>query len=832
MTASVPIGTLFDLPGVRRQLVAIAARGLAVFAGAFAALLLGFSLLQMAWGPAGSLAGDRVVLSLMVGLGAVAGEWLRRRGQAWLAAVLMVMSFGAAVVLHAWMIGLGLYSTALTGLCLLVAVAGMLLGPGAALALTAGYALAVAGLAGAEAAGWIQGRTALGSLRLTERIVGHTMLGSAGLLAALLLHRQVTGMVHGAVAEQQRLAELLGIGIDWTWEMDPAGRVLQVSDSFEAATGRSTAEFLQLGQPGGPQAVDNAGLRQWRDAVRAGRAYRDVVVTMRCTDGTQIHVRGNGRPVFDASGRLVRWIGVSRNITTEVEAERERQRTQALLDHARAESSAILDHASVGIALVRRYRFERVNPALEQMLGRARGSLQGQAVSTLLSSDAIERFGRHVAAGGTESPGFDHPFVRPDGSTVVLRLRGRALGSDPGRDGGLIWVAEDVTERQRAEQELATARQQAEAASRAKSDFLATMSHEIRTPLHGVLGLARLLQDPSTDAARREAYVGHLVQAAQQLSGIVSDVLDLSKIEAGRLQLEAAVFDLPALVRGAFESFAVLGRERGLAMVLELDPALPRQVRGDPLRVRQILGNYLGNALKFTATGQIRLHAGPGPHGRVRLAVQDSGIGIPPEQRERLFRAFGQADSSTTRRFGGTGLGLSICRELAERMGGEVGFDSDGASGSLFWAELPLPEAAGAATEAPPPAPAATVLAGLTVLVAEDNPVNLLIVRALLERHGARVIEARDGQVAVELAQRHAGELHAVLMDLHMPVLDGLAATRALRANTQTAGLPIHALSAAVLEHERQAALDAGMDRFIGKPVNEGELLQALLVGA
>jgi PAS domain S-box-containing protein len=831
MTASVPIGTLFDLPGVRRHLVEVAARGLAVFAGAFAALLLTFSLLQIAFGPAGGLAGDRVVLGLMVGLGAAAGEWLRRRGHPRLAALLMVMFFGATVVLHGWVIGLGLYSTALTGLCLLVAVAGMLLGPGAALTLTAGYALAVAGLAGAEAAGWIQGRDALGLVPLSERIVGHTLLGGAGLLAALLLHRQVTGMVHGAVAEQQRLAELLGIGIDWTWEMDPEGRVLQVSDSFEAATGRSAQEFLQLGRPGGPQAVDNAGLRQWRDAVRAGRAYRDLVVTMRCTDGTEIHVRGNGRPVFDGHGRLERWIGVSRNITAEVEAERERQRTQALLDHARAESSAILDHASVGIALIRRYRFERVNPALEQMLGRARGSLQGQPISAVLSGDAIERFSRHAALGGIESREFDHAFVRPDGNTVLLRLRGRVLGDDPGRNGGLIWVAEDVTERQRAEQELASARRQAEAASRAKSDFLATMSHEIRTPLNGVLGLARLLQDPGIEAPQRDAYVGHLVQAAQQLSGIVSDVLDLSKIEAGRLQLEATVFDLPALVRGTFESFAVLGCERGLQMTLQLDAALPQQVLGDPLRVRQILGNYLGNALKFTAAGEICLQAGLAASGHVRLAVQDSGIGIPPELRERLFRPFGQADSSTTRRFGGTGLGLSICRELALRMGGEVGFDSDGSSGSLFWAELPLPAAAGGAAEAPPPAPAATVLAGRTVLVAEDNPVNLLIVRALLERHGARVLEARNGQVAVDLACHHAGELHAVLMDLHMPVLDGLAATRALRGRASTAGLPIHALSAAVLEQERQAAVDAGMDGFIGKPVNEGELLRALLVG-
>ncbi len=821
-----PAGTGFDLLGVRHQLAEAAARGLSLFAGAFGGLLLVASLLQMALAPSGGgLEGQRALLGLVICTGAGIGFGLRRSGRPSAAAAAMVMLFGGAVVMHAGLIGLGLYSTALTGLCLLVAVAGMMLGPRMAVALTVAYALSVSLLAWAEMQGWIAGRAVLGTLPVAERVVGHAMLGAAGLLVALLLYRQVTGMVQAAVAEQHRLAELLGIGIDWTWEMDAQGRLTQVSDGFEKSTGRSVAEFMRLGQPGGPTVADTPGLREWRAALRARRPYRDVEITLRCTDGTEIHLRGNGRPVQAADGTLRGWIGVSRNVTAEVEAGRERARAQRLIDRSRAESHAILEHASVGIALVRQRRFERVNPALEQMLGRVPGSLQGRPVTEVLGGRGrIAALRAQLRQGGE----FDQPFARPDGSSVLLRLRARPLEAGTTVGTGTIWVAEDVTERRRAEHELAEARRQAEAASRAKSEFLATMSHEIRTPLNGVLGLARLLQDPATEAAQRERYVGHLVQSAAQLSGIVSDVLDLSKIEAGRLELEETHFDLHALVRGAFAGFEVLGRERGLAMELQLAPSLPRWVRGDPVRVRQILSNYLGNALKFTEQGCIVLQAAVAGAGRVRLAVRDTGIGIAPALWPRLFRPFGQADNSTTRRFGGTGLGLSICRELAERMGGEVGFDSNGERGSLFWAELPLPavEAAGSAPGTEPQRPAP--LAGRTVLVAEDNPVNLLIVRALLERHGARVVEATNGRAAVALAQQHAEELHAVLMDLHMPELDGLAATRALRSEAKTAALPIHALSAAVLDHDRQAAVAAGMNGFIGKPVSEDELLRAL----
>jgi PAS domain S-box-containing protein len=495
-------------------------------------------------------------------------------------------------------------------------------------------------------------------------------------------------------------------------------------------------------------------------------------------------------------------------------------------ERARIESEAILEHASIGIALTRGERFERVNHHWQQIFGGPAPQLADGAPS-LPPAEQI----------ASAALAFERDCIRPDGRRITVQFNARGLpatlatGEDGAAEHATLWLAEDVTTRRRQEGELRAAQQQAEGASRAKSAFLATMSHEIRTPLTGVLGLARLLQQGGADDAHRDKYLAHLVAAAESLNEIVSNVLDLSKIEAGHLELEKIEFDLHALAQASFEGCAALGRERGLDMQIELAQGLPRLVIGDPLRVRQIMANFLVNALKFTERGHIRLKLAPAGDDRVRIVVQDSGIGVPTELQGRLFRPFAQADDSTTRRFGGTGLGLSICRELATRMQGRVGVQSDGVSGSSFWAELSLPTALTiddtAARKRIPLAPRYP-LAGQRLLVAEDNPVNRLIITALLQRLGAEVVEAEDGEEAIAIARAQAGRLDGVLMDLHMPKVDGLKATQLLRADPVTAGLPIHAFTAAVLDQERQAALAAGMNGFIAKPVAEDEVIRVL----
>lgn len=586
------------------------------------------------------------------------------------------------------------------------------------------------------------------------------------------------------------------------------GRICFANSGFCALAGRSRDDL-----------VGRSGLELglWPDGSEPRRLADELAATGIVRDfRSAIFVHGEWRDLL-VSAATLEWDGepatmvIARDIT---DGER-----------ARIEAEAILDHASVGIALTRGERFERVNRHWQDIFGGAEPRLAAGSPGLPAA---------HEIASAAQA--FERDFVRPDGTRITVRFNARGLPatlagrSERDSDRPTLWVAEDVTEHRRQQRELQAAKQQAETASHAKSAFLATMSHEIRTPLNGVLGLARLLQQAGPDE-RQPQYLAHLVTAAESLNEIVSNVLDLSKIEAGHLELEHIEFDLHELARASFEGGAALGRERGLEMQIKLAPDLPRLVMGDPLRVRQILANFLVNALKFTAHGGIRLTVEPAAPGRVYLAVRDSGIGVPPELQPRLFRPFAQADDSTTRRFGGTGLGLSICRELAARMDGRVGVESDGHSGSTFWAELALPTSVtvdDTATRRRIPLPPRHPLAGQRLLVAEDNPVNRLIITALLERLGAEVVEAEDGEQAVALARSQAHRLDAVLMDLHMPRVDGLKATELLRADPATARLPIHAFSAAVLDQERQAALDAGMNGFISKPVSEAEVIRVL----
>jgi CheY-like chemotaxis protein len=286
------------------------------------------------------------------------------------------------------------------------------------------------------------------------------------------------------------------------------------------------------------------------------------------------------------------------------------------------------------------------------------------------------------------------------------------------------------------------------------------------------------------------------------------------------------------LLQATAHTFDALAQERGLDLSCSLDPLLPTWVMGDPVRVRQILVNYLSNALKFTAQGSIHLEAKCTAEG-VRLSVTDTGIGVPADRVDSLFTSFTQADASTTRRFGGTGLGLSICRELATLMGGRAGVQSDGRSGSQFWVTLPLQAAADTAAMAAPADKGAGLddapaLAGLRVMVAEDNPINMMITVATLQLLGAEVLEAVDGDDALALATAHGRPPDAALLDLHMPKRDGLAVARALRADPRTAHMRLIALTATMLDEDRRAALAAGMNACLSKPASLADLANGL----
>ncbi|MDO8419170.1 MAG: PAS domain S-box protein [Rubrivivax sp.] len=505
-------------------------------------------------------------------------------------------------------------------------------------------------------------------------------------------------------------------------------------------------------------------------------------------------------------------------------------------ERERLERAAILANASIGIAVTRGRRFVLANRHFEQIYGWEPGALIGQAGQTVWLSDEDYAEVRQLvgpALGRGEAVELERRGRRKDGSTFLARVRGRAIDPERPAEGGTVWIVEDVTERRQFELALARARDDAEAASRAKSAFLANTSHELRTPLNGMIGLARLARAPETAEPQRLQYLDQIAESAQSLAGIISDILDLSKIEAGKLHIEATVFDLGDLLRALQRTYATLTEARPLELHFEIAPEIEGAVSGDPLRVRQIITNFLSNALKFTAAGHVHVVASrPAGAGSalVRIEVSDTGPGIDEAIRARLFKPFTQADESTTRRYGGTGLGLSICHELASIMGGAVGVDSQPGHGSTFWAELPLP-----CSQAPLPTVTddnARGLEGARVLMVEDNPVNMMIAVAMLERWGVEVAQAHNGREAV--AEVHeavaAGRpFDAVLMDVQMPVMSGHEATRTLRAGVAGHDLPIIALTAAALVTERDEALRAGMNDFLTKPVDAEKLHATLL---
>jgi signal transduction histidine kinase/ActR/RegA family two-component response regulator len=373
------------------------------------------------------------------------------------------------------------------------------------------------------------------------------------------------------------------------------------------------------------------------------------------------------------------------------------------------------------------------------------------------------------------------------------------------------------------------AREVADAANRAKSEFLATMSHEIRTPLNGVLGMVQAMAlDPLSDPQRERLSV--IGQSGEMLLAILNDILDLSKIEAGKLDLDDVDFDLEALAFGVRTTFKPMAASKGLDFRFEVAAGVAGTYRGDALRVRQVFHNLIANAIKFTSAGSVEVHVGPAPGG-VRFSVADTGIGMSPDEIGRLFEKFVQADSSTTRRYGGTGLGLSICRELCSAMGGEISAESQIGHGSRFTVQLPLARVGegGAARRAVADAPQETSERPLRILAAEDNDVNQLILKTLLGQAGLEPMLVFNGQDAVAAWEREDWDV--ILMDVQMPTMDGITATRQIRtreAETGRPATPIIALTANAMSYQVDSYLAAGMNGVVVKPIQVEQLFNAL----
>jgi PAS domain S-box-containing protein len=493
-----------------------------------------------------------------------------------------------------------------------------------------------------------------------------------------------------------------------------------------------------------------------------------------------------------------------------------------------------------------RYRFAnahyRTQWGLEpqDMLGKTVSEVFGPAAAPWLEDLNLALAGRRLH--------YERDFQGPDGVRHFLVDLVPDIAPD-GRVSGFYLTAMNITDRKNSEQ-------RAEAASRAKSEFVANMSHEIRTPMNAVLGVAYLLENTPLTQAQKE-YVGMIRSSGQMLLGVLNDVLDFSKIEAGRMELAPQPFLLREVLDSLSNVMSLPANARGISLAVGADEDVPAVLVGDAMRLQQILLNLVGNAVKFTERGgvsvRVALNQDAAEQGlRLRFAVRDSGIGMDLEQQSRLFSAFNQADASTTRRFGGTGLGLAICRRLTELMGGDISVRSTPGAGSEFAVTLPFGVAGdGVAVEHPalqtaaaqgwlmpetpplqdaPPEPepaAAPRLQGLRLLLVEDHPLNQLVARGMLEHAGASVDVAENGQLAVDRLRDRAADYDIVLMDVQMPVMDGYEATRHIR-HVLGLKLPVLAMTAGVMQSEQDQCIEAGMDDFIAKPVDVEQMLNTI----
>ncbi|HRP67392.1 MAG TPA: ATP-binding protein [Thauera sp.] len=514
--------------------------------------------------------------------------------------------------------------------------------------------------------------------------------------------------------------------------------------------------------------------------------------------------------------------------------DQQRQELVALQAQRAAEARfrVIFEQAPLGVVLLDSDsgRISEANARFAEIIGRPVASLAGLDPARITHPedvhaglDELERL-RHGASAGYR---LNKRYLRPDGSIVWASLTGAPVQVDSEQAPRHLVIVEDISARKEMEERLRQATATAEAANAAKSEFLAHMSHEIRTPMNAVLGLAQVLEREPLAPGQRDM-VERIRSAGQSLLAILNDVLDLSKIEAGQLRIEPRPFELGVLLANVDSLMGQAARAKGLALHVEAAHAPQEPLLGDGLRIEQVLFNLTGNAIKFTERGEVTVHVDARDTGqqdlRLRIEVRDTGIGIGAEALGRLFAPFAQADAGIARRFGGTGLGLSICKRLVELMGGEIGVDSQPGVGSTFWFELPLQRLSADQMRSLAPRPVTRPrgprLQGAHLLVVDDSAMNRDLVERALRLEGATATLAADGQQAVQLLKTRPDGFDAVLMDVQMPVMDGLSATRAIRAELGLHDLPVIAFTAGVRDEQQAAARAAGANDVLPKPMD------------
>ena len=542
----------------------------------------------------------------------------------------------------------------------------------------------------------------------------------------------------------------------------------------------------------------------------------------RARDGHLYWVSATIVPLFGDDGRPAQYIGIRTDIS-------DRKRMESELSEQLHLVEELIDVIPLPVYLKDcAGRYLRINRAFESFFGVQRESLIGLTVLDLLSPEDArlhtEKDAALLASRGAQT--YEAVVHGRDGQRHDTIYRKAVLTQRDGRISGLLGTIIDITTRKQAEVEILKAKEAAESASRAKSDFLANMSHEIRTPMNGIIGMTELTLDTALTEEQRESL--NIVQSsAESLLTIINDILDFSKIEAGKLQIEKISFNLHRVIAETLKTLALRAHEKNLELVSEVMPEVPRQVLGDPSRIRQVLLNLLGNAIKFTEKGEIavctQLISLPGGETGIHFSVSDTGIGIALDKQGLIFESFAQEDSSTTRRYGGTGLGLSISRRLVALMGGEMWLESQIDRGSTFHFSVKL-----AVDEQPPQAITEKIeLRGRSLLIVDDNATNRHVLSRMLASWDIKVQDAESGDAALEIMRHAEQTFDCIILDAQMPEMDGYELAQRLRAEHSQLP-PMLMLSSSAMRGDGQRCQDAGIAGFFAKPILADELLAAL----
>ena len=611
---------------------------------------------------------------------------------------------------------------------------------------------------------------------------------------------------------------------EWLWARDLEGVTTFSNPAIESVLGYGVEEILGVPISNFIHPEDYEEFADLvPDLVAEKRGWTGLVVRWRHKAGEYRFVESNATPVLDAAGEVAGFRGADRDITDRIRAQRElresEERYRVLIETVQEGLAYIAPEGGV---------VTFCNRAYAEILGYSSpDEVVGRSFLDHVNPEDLEKIEdqREMRARGVSSA-YEVTVTAADGTEKVLSATGAPLFRSDGSYGGAVQTIVDTTGRKRYEQGLEQARIAAEAANRAKSDFLANMSHEIRTPMNGVIGMTDLLIDTDLSEEQRE-YAEIVRRSGENLLAIINDILDFSKVEAGHMRIEILDFDLRASVEDTASLLAEKAQAKGLELANVVEPGLPTALRGDPGRIRQVLTNLLGNAVKFTDSGEVVLRVGLAEERPdavvVRFEVSDTGIGMTEEQMGRLFRSFTQADASTTRRYGGTGLGLAISKRLVELMGGEIGVDSEPGEGSTFFFTLPLAKQV-EPRERPRPM---RDLRGLRVLVVDDNATNRRVLREQLSSWETDDSAAEDGTRGLQMAREAAeeGRPYAVaILDMQMPGMDGMQLARELRTDPATAGMRLVLLTSMGYRGEDDEARRSGIDAYLTKPVRQSEL--------